>query len=178
MSDLLDLVVDTFPGNNDVGVPLRSEITITLSGLDYDEESLEEGFFVEGPDTDQFIGPGLEMQAFPDSISQGDLDDFLASPGYQGIVQGTVTVSGVSGNTVVTFTPTRPLAPNTMYVANLTGILESDGETEIDGFVSMSFETGSGSIEAIPSTVSTSVLSAGIPEASLPTQTESLAVVS
>lgn len=161
MSDLLDLVVDTFPANGDVGVPLRVEITLTLSGLNYDEDSLKEGFFVEGPDTDQFVGPGLiELDS---NVSQGDLDDFLASPGMQGIVQGTVTVSGIAGETVITFVSTNPLAPQITYIANLSDVLTS-GLEAIDGFVSFSFDTGTGSIEVIPSTVSTSILSASIPE--------------
>lgn len=177
MSDLLDLVVDTFPANNDTGVPLLSAISITLSGLNYDEDSLKESFFVEGPDTDQFVGPGqIELQ---NNVSQGELNDFLQSPGYKGIVGGTVTVSGVAGNTVVTFTPNLPLAPNLLYVVNLTGILDST-LVEIDGFASFSFETGSGSIEQVPSTVSTSVLSAGLSEAAilLTTATEPLKIIS
>lgn len=177
MSDLLDQVVDTFPGNNDVGVPLLSNVIITLSGLDYDHDSIKEGFFLEGPDTDQFIGPGGELSTYPNQISQGDLDDFLESPGYKGIVKGTVTVSGIAGNTVVTFTPDKPFSPNILYVANLAGVLAVD-LSDIDGFVSFSFESGTGSIEVIPSTVSTSILSAGIPEAALPAGTTPLAVIS
>src|SRR3990167_2474750 len=176
MSDLLDLVEDTFPANGDVGVPLQSEITITLTGTDYDTDSLENGFFVEGPDTDQYIGPGLEFQSFPSNISQGDLDDFLQSPGVRGIVKGTVTTSGISGTTVITFTPTLPLSPSLEYVVNLTAIKDTDGE-DIDGFVSFSFETGTGSIEVIPSTVSSSVLAAALPE-SVTVSTEDLKVVS
>ena len=174
MSDLLDLIIDTFPGNNDVGVPLQSNITITLDGLDYDEDSLKEGFFIEGPDTDQFVGPGLELAS--DNISQGDLDDFLQSPGYRGIVQGTITVSGIAGNTVITIDPDLPLAPQILYVVNLTSILNAAKE-QIDGFVSFSFETGTGSIEVIPSTVSSSVLAAALPE-SVTVSTEDLKVVS
>jgi hypothetical protein len=151
MSDLLDLVVDTFPANNDSGVPLKSVISITLSGLAYDETSLIEGLFV----------------------------DFLQSPGYKGIVKGEVTVSGIAGNTVINFTPTLPLAAQIEYIVNLTGILD-DQEEEIEGFVSFSFETGTGSIETIPATVSTSVLSAGLSEASILQQgsLEPLAVIS
>jgi hypothetical protein len=164
MSDLLDLVVDTFPANNDTAVPLATNITLTLSGLNYNEDSLKEGLFVEGPDTDQYVGPGLlELKS---NVSQGDLNDFLESPGYQGIVQGTITVSGISGNTVVTFTPKYPLVPNLTYIVNLTGVL-NNSSVEIDGFTSFSFETGTGSIEVIPSTVSTSVLSAGLSEAAI-----------
>lgn len=161
MSDLLDLIVSTNPANNDSGVPLSSPISFTLSGLLFDHDSLKEGFFIEGPDTDQFVGPGLiELQ---NNISQGSLDDFLQSPGYKGIVQGTVTVSGITGNTVVTFSPTLPLAAQTLFIVNLSNVLDDLG-VEITGFVSFSFETGTGSIEEVPSTVSTSVLSAGLTE--------------
>lgn len=177
MSDLLDLIIDTFPANNDVGVPLMSNITITLSGLDYDHQSLMDGFFLEGPDTDQFVGPGLELASFPDNVSQGDLDDFLQSPGYQGVAKGTVTVTGIAGNTVITLDPELPLAPNTLYVVNLHSVTTS-GLVDIEGFVSFSFESGTGSIEVVPSTVSTSILSSGIPEATAPTPAEAFAIVS
>lgn len=175
MSDLLDLILDTSPANNDVGVPLRSTLSITLSGLNYDEDSLKEGFFVEGPDTDQFVGPGqIELVG---NVSQGALDDFLQSPGYAGIVQGTVTVTGVMGNTVVSFTSTHPLAPLITYVVNLSDVLDSS-LAPIDGFVSFSFDTGSGSIEAIPASVSTSVLAASIPESLASLSDEPLKIVS
>jgi hypothetical protein len=177
MSDLLDLVVDTFPANNDTAVPLITTITITLDGLNYNHTSIIEGLFVEGPDTDQFVGPGLAE--LKHNVSQGDLDNFLQSPGYQGLVQGTTTVSGIAGNTVVTFTPKNALAPNILYVVNLTDILDAS-DVAIEGFVSFSFESGSGSIEVIPSTVSTSVLSAGLSEAAilLNTSLEPLEIVS
>lgn len=165
MSDLSDLILDFFPNNGDVGVPLLSDITLTLSGENYDTNSIVEGLFVEGPDTDQLVGPGLLSQVHPDNISQGDFDDFLQSPGYLGIVQGTTTVTGIDGNTVVTFNPTLPMAALTLYRVNLTGVTTS-GEDTIDGFVTWSFTTGSGSITELPSDVSTSVLSASIVEAS------------
>lgn len=168
MSDLFNLITSTFPANSDVGVPLLSNITITLSGLDYSSSSLTEGMFIEGPDTDQFVGPGQIDLLFPDNISQGDLDDFLESPGYQGIVQGTTTVSGISGNTVLTFNPTLPLAALTVYTVNLTGV-QTAALVDIAGFVTFSFTAGSGSIETIPSTVSSSVLSVALPEATDPT---------
>jgi hypothetical protein len=163
MSDLLDLILSTSPGNGDVSVPLKSNINIVLSGTDYDTDSLKEGFFIEGPDTDQLVGPGLLELAYPQNISQGALDDFLKSPGYQGIVEGEVTVTGILGNTHVIFDPTLPLAPSTLYKANLTQILDAM-EAEIEGFVTFSFTTGTGSIEEIPSSVSTSVLSTAIAE--------------
>lgn len=165
MSTLSDLIKDTFPANGDVAVPLQSNLTVTLSGLDYDADSLTEGgLFVEGPDTDQFVGPGLINLASPANISQGDFDDFLQSPGYAGIVQGSVTVSGIMGDTVVTFDPDLPLAPLTEYIVNLTSVLTAT-LSGIDGFVTFGFTAGSGSIEELPADISTSVLSAAIPEA-------------
>lgn len=175
MSDLLDRIQDTFPANGDVGVPLRAEVTVTLSGLDYDEDSLKEGFFLEGPDTDQFIGPAMLSLKFPSNVSQGDFDDFFESPGRKGIVKAVVTVSGISGNTLVTLTPELPLAANIEYVANLTGVLDSLG-SEIDGFVSFSFTSGSGSIEEVPASTSSSVLSSSSILAGS-TSSDSLAVV-
>lgn len=161
MSDLLDRIIDTFPANDDTGVPLRSDLTITLSGLNYDSDSLSEGFFLEGPNTDKFVGPGLLFQEYPPNISDSlNLDDFLGSPGVEGIAQGTTTISGVLGNTLITFSPTYPLAALTEYKMNLHSVLASDGSTDIDGFVTITFETGSGSIEEVPSTVSTSILNA------------------
>lgn len=157
MSALLDAVVSTNPANNDTGVVLLSTISITLSGLDYDSTSLTEGFFVEGPDTDQYVGPGLLELTHPDNVSQGDLDDFLQSGGYKGLVKGTSAVTTSGGNTIVTFTPDKPLSPLIEYTANLHSVLESDGLTTVDGFVSFSFTSGSGSIEEVPETTSTSV---------------------
>jgi len=166
MSDLSNLIIDTSPASSDTGVALLSDITITLSGLNYDYTSLSDGFFLEGPDTDQYVGPGLISLTSPANISQGDIDDFLKSPGYQGLVLGSTTVTGLSGNTVITFDPTYPLAPLTDYVANLTSVLDAT-LNEIDGYVTLSFTSGSGSIEAVPSTISTSILAAAIPEAAL-----------
>lgn len=158
MSDLLNLIKNSDPANGSVGIPLNSTVSITLSGLDYDEESLTEGLFLEGPDTDQFVGAGLQLLNYPDNVSQGDPADFLESPGYYGIVNGTATVSGIAGDTVVTFTSELPFAPLFDYRVNLSNALASDGTTAIDGFVTLSFQTGSGSIEEIPSEVSTSIL--------------------
>lgn len=159
MSALLDRILDTFPATDDTGVPLRSVITITLSGLNYDEDSLTEGFFLEGADTDQFVGPSMVSLKFPDNVSQNDFDDFFESPGRKGIAKGVVTTSGIAGNIVLSFTPTLPLAATVDYIANLTGVLELDGITEVSGFVSIPFTTGSGSIEEIPTETSSSVLS-------------------
>jgi hypothetical protein len=158
MANLIDLILNSFPASNDVGVPLNSALSFTLSGLNYDTTSLEEGLFLEGPDTDQFVGPGLAILNHPNGVSQGNIDDFLQSPGYSGIVLGEITVTGISGNTVVSFSPDLPLAALTNYVLNLTYVLELDGVTDVTGHVTVPFLTGSGSIEVLPSTASTSVL--------------------
>lgn len=146
-----------FPASGQRGVPLGISPTITLDGLDYNQDSLTEGFFLEGPDTDQFVGPGLLDLAAPDSISQGDLDDFLESPGFQGIVPGTVTVTGVAGETTLTFDPTSTLAPLVQYTINLTGVLDGNGDT-VSGFFTTVFTTGSGSIIAVPDETSSTIL--------------------
>lgn len=181
-SSLIDLVLDNFPANNDTGVSLLSNITITLSGLDYDEDTLLEGFFLEGPDTDQFVGPGIIDQVYPNNISQGDIDDFLESPGFTGIVQGTTTVTGVSGNTLVTFNPTLPLAALTDYTAYLaevttSGVVPIHTPDTISGIVTWAFQTGTGSIETVPSSVSSSVLADTFTEQSLSDVQTPLSVV-
>lgn len=167
MSALLDLILTRTPDSGDQGVPLKTNVVVTLNGLDYDETSLIEGLFVEGPDTDQFVGPGLLELRYPDNISQGELDDFLQSPGYLGIVGGVTTVTGIAGDTVVTFNPTLPFAASTKYRINFTGVLDIL-EIEVSGFVTWSFVTGTGSIEELPATGSVSVLSSSIAESSSP----------
>jgi len=170
---LSDIVVDTFPGNGDVGVPLQSDISILFDRA-MDHDRLQEDFFIEGPDTDQWIGPGLLELSDPANISQGDLDNFLKSPGYRGIVQGTFTFKYISltdatvevdpdttpYRSKLVFNPTQPMYPLLTYTVNLVETLSADGALW-PGYVIFSFESGSGSIEEIPSTVSTSILSSG-----------------
>lgn len=157
MANLTETISDHFPPASGVAIPLGSNITIDFS-RDMDEDRLEEDVFVEGPDTDQFVGPGLSLLQIPNNISQGDLDDFLKSPGYAGIVQGDYTFTTISGvSTVLVFDPTRPLAPNTTYVVHVAETLDALGNT-VSGHVTWSFETGTGSITEIPSTISTSIL--------------------
>lgn len=176
MSDLLDRILSTFPANDDVGVPLLANVILVLSGLDYDTSSITDGLFLEGPDTDQYVGPGLIDQVYPNNISQGDVDDFLMSPGFKGIVEGEITVTGVDGNTQVTFNPTLPFAALTEYIINLTSITTS-GLDDIDGYVTFSFETGSGSIEEVPSSVSSSVLADTFTDQELSDTSVALSVV-
>lgn len=165
---LLDRIDDTFPANNDVGVPLLSTITI-LFDREMNETDLNDNLFVEGPDTDQFVGPGLALLEFPNNTSQGEVDDFLRSPGYQGIMQGDttfekvdmidplVTVSGQPYRTRAIFTPDQPLVPLTEYTVMLSDTLDLLGATH-SGIITFSFTTGSGSIEEVPTETSTSIL--------------------
>lgn len=156
---LLDRIEDTFPANNDVGVPLLTTITITFDRL-MDETDLNDHFFVEGPDTDQFVGPGLTLLEFPNNTSQGEADDFLRSPGYAGIMEGAttfLTISGSPDKTQLIFTPDQPLAPLTQYTAMLSDVMDASGITHT-GIITFTFQTGSGSIEEVPTSVSSSIL--------------------
>ena len=162
MADLS--VKSIFPASGEQGVPLGTKPSVTLTGLDYDVTSLQEGIFLEGPDTDQFVGPGQLYLKHPNNVSQGDLDDFLKSPGYQGIVPGSGVVTDNGVDTTVTFYPDMVLAPLTEYRMNLTGVLDL-AQADIDGFFTTAFTTGSGSIVEVPSDVSSSVLSSTASEA-------------
>lgn len=158
MSDLLDSVISYEPVVSGVSVPLRSNVIITLLGTDYDETSLLEGFFLEGPSGDQWVGPGILPLEYPEGIPDEDLRDILDSA-VDLVVPIDATVTVVSGvNTVVTLNPTYPLQANTIYRVNLTDVLERDGITAVSGFISWPFTTGSGSIEELPVEISTSIL--------------------
>jgi len=176
MSNLVDVIVDHFPPVDGTNIPLGSQITVTFN-REMDTDRLQEDFFIEGPDTDQFVGPGQVELKFPQNISQGDLDDFLRSPGYTGIVEGSFefeTVSGVS--TKLIFTPTRPLAATHDYKVYVSDTLDADGN-DITGMVYWEFQTGTGSIEELPSTISTSVLAATPQAQALATDLSALQVV-
>lgn len=160
MANLEDVIVDHYPPVSGLDIPLSSPITITFDRL-MDEDELEDHVFVEGPDTDQYIGPGLFELRDPDNVSQGDLDDFLRSPGYQGIVEGTFTFEEVDGGTKLTFTPTLPFATDTSYTVHLLETIDTDDNT-VSGHVTWPFESGTGSITELPTNISTSVLAGAI----------------
>ena len=173
MTTVSDTIVNYFPADGDVSVPLKSTIWILFDRA-LDEDELNDNFFVEGPDTDQFVGLDFTLQEYPDNISQGD--DFLTSPGYKGIMQGTLTfqkidmtdatleVEEAPYRTKLIFTPSHVMAALTEYKAVLPQVTDSEG-TLIEGAVTFSWTTGSGSIEALPSSGSTSVLGLSSSEA-------------
>ena len=186
---LSEIITDYTPANGDAGVPLASPITMTFDRL-MDTNRLKEDFFVEGPDTDQWIGPGLLELKSPDNISQGDLNDFLKSPGYRGIVQGSFEFKIIDSNgtevdsanaearTKLIFTPTQPLYPLITYTVHITETLDETG-TAWPGYAGFSFESGSGSIQELPASVSSSILSSGLAPTSVSTtQTTGLKVLS
>ena len=171
VTTLPEIIVDYTPANGDVGVPLGSMVTVTFD-REMDTGRLKEDFFIEGPDTDQWIGPGLMELKDPTNISQGDLDNFLKSPGYRGIVQGsyefkvidvngTEVVTGTAGaRTKLLFSPTQPFYPLIPYTVHIVETLDSTG-TVWPGYAGFTFESGSGSIQQLPSTISSSILSTG-----------------
>jgi len=147
MADLKSIIQDYNPAAGSASIPLSSTVTITFDRL-LDEDSLSREFFISGPDTDQFIGPGVaEFNLYPDNVSQGD--DLLTSPGYQGIVAGTFSYETLSGSrTKMTFTPTNPMAALTEYTAHLPEA-EDSAANSYTGHITFSWTTGSGSIEAV-----------------------------
>ncbi len=169
---LPEIITDYTPANGDVGVPLASTVTVTFDRI-MDTGRLKEDFFIEGPDTDQWIGPGLLELKDPVNVSQGDLDNFLKSPGYRGIVQGSFEFKIVDSNgtevasenaearTKLIFTPTQPMYPLITYTVHVVETLDGTG-TNWPGYVGFSFERGSGSIEQLPASVSSSILSSGL----------------
>ena len=189
MSDLSDIIDDAFPGEAEVAVPLNSQITMIFTEA-MDEDSLTDTFLVEGPDTDQFVGPGGLIRTYPDNISQGDPTDFLASPGYRGIVEGvTAFVDLAVGDdgypagattdpvTKIVFTPTRQLAKLTSYSTIITDSLTLAAVAKT-GLVVFNWTTGTGSISSLPTTASSSVLSQSvIEEASSPTALSDLGIL-
>ena len=158
MSDLLNRVISYEPIVSGVSVPLKSNIIITLSGLDYDEDSLLEGFFLEGPSADRIVGPGFLTLEYPEGIPYEDTRDILDTDfDYTQIVETTATITtGI--HTIITLEPTYPLNASSIFRANLTNILRNDGVTEVSGFVTWPFTTGTGSIEELPEDISSSVL--------------------
>ncbi len=186
---LPEIITDYTPANGDVGVPLASTITVTFDRI-MDTDRLKEDFFVEGPDTDQWIGPGLLELKNPVNVSQGDLDNFLKSPGYRGIVQGSFLFQIVDSNgvevpesngearTKLIFTPTQPMYPLIAYTVHVVETLDAT-QLVWPGYVGFTFESGSGSIEQLPSSISSSILSSGLaPSAITSSETTGMKVLS
>ncbi len=145
MTTIASIIDSIFPTANSTGVILSSPLWVIFD-REIDEGSVNMGnFFVEGPDTDTTIGPdmGLNLPNTTDSYS----GDQFESPGYAGIVPGTITfekiqlseISAYSGfdpagsggiwRTKVIFTPTYRLAPTTVYTIYISGDEDEDDTT-------------------------------------------------
>lgn len=134
MATLSSIITDYAPSNGQIGVPLRSTITIEFDRL-MDTDSIEQGFYVEGPDSNLVLGPGSSDVWESDlGKSLGQYYDFLDSPGQQGIVQGEFSFDDSGSVTTMTFTPSYPLAANTEYTANIVqAYSRSIGDTVVEG---------------------------------------------
>ncbi len=170
MPSIEDIIDDYQPANNEVGTPLKSKIIILFDRV-MDEVALSENIFLEGPDTDQFVGPDLQFQDYPFNVSQGD--DFLTSPGLKGITTGKVTFERISltdppvvisGNVYRTryiFTPDHALAALTDYTVHIPDFVDS-GNVTYSGYLTFDFTTGTGSIKELPSSVSSSIINTAL----------------
>ena len=133
-------IVEVSPVSAAVGVVLSSPITILF---DREVDQTTVSMFIEGPETDRWSGPDLAYWDDPTTTAD---DAILDSPGYDGIVQGTLTfvqvdsegndVSGshdYSGTGTVwrskaVFTPTQPLAVGVEYRVYIVGDEESNDD--------------------------------------------------
>lgn len=137
MASISDILDSIHPASDSVAAILSDKIFVIFD-REIDEFSVNDGnFFVEGPDTDTFFGPdaGLNLPNVSDSGS----DDALASPGYRGIVKGSISFekiqnltsdiysgfdtsgSGSLWRTKAIFTPTNALQKLTSYRVYLSG---------------------------------------------------------
>lgn len=132
---LEEVIEDYSPPNGQSGVPLRSTIDIQFTCL-MDTKSIEEAFYVEGPDTDTVLGPDSKADIWPSAFgtSLGQEADFLTSPGYKGILQGSFQFSTVDDKTKMVFTSAQPLAAITNFTAHVTDCYQrSVGDTIAGG---------------------------------------------
>ena len=137
MSSIVDVIDSIHPASGATGVALADTIWIIFD-REIDEDSVNSGnFFIEGPDTDSFLGPDAGMN-LPD-VSDSGFDDQFNSPNYKGIVPGTISfekiqvseVSAYSGfdttgagtiwRTRIVFTPTYRLSATTQYTVYVSG---------------------------------------------------------
>lgn len=135
IASIIDLI---HPASSGTNIIVRDDVWV-LFDREMDETTIAGGnFFVTGPDFDTWSGPDLAL--YHDTISRGSESEILESPGYHGLVQGTVTFdrihptnddlsvttedsigSGLLYRTKAIFSPTSPFAANTEYKVNIIG---------------------------------------------------------
>jgi hypothetical protein len=144
------------PANTAEGVVLSDQIYVVFD-REVDHSTVQ--IMLEGPDTDRWSGP--EQVRWDDPDKESD-DDILASPGYKGMVSGTLSFekidedgNGVSGLDYtgggsmwfakITFTPDEPLASNTEYRVWIIGDEESGDNVTSGASTRTVFDTVKGS---------------------------------
>lgn len=169
MASLIDAVELIHPAVSGVAI-LTTDQAWVLFDREIDETTVEEGnFFLTGPENDLWTGPDTIIYHTDDL----DESDILESPGYAGLVQGTISferldpnsltvISGIdtvgSGyiyRTKAIFTPDEPLAPDTTYQVYLAGdtdptdsLVAGIRERTVFDPLASGTNTGSGNIEA------------------------------
>jgi hypothetical protein len=81
-------IENVFPAADAAGVPVGAPIFVIFDE-EIDPTTIARAFLVEGPDTDRWTGPDLQLF---DRAATPEPEFFLDSPDYQGIVQGTFEV--------------------------------------------------------------------------------------
>jgi hypothetical protein len=148
------------PANGDQGIPLANTISVIFD-REIDETTLNAGtFVVSGPETDLATGPFLALAQDP--LRPND-EDFLTSPRYTGIVQGTYTFQrldqfnspsdafdysggGETFRTKVTFTPSRPLSASVLYTVLIAGDENSNDVINTGVMTRTVYDTMQGSV--------------------------------
>jgi len=140
--DLVDLIDSVYPTDAATGIPLRTSITVIFS-TEMDEPSIEDNFFVEGPNQENWSGPDLMLWSRPSAFSSDTESlNLFRSMSEGGLVAGTISFSRVNisdpsaysgfdysgaGNsfrTKMTFAPTNPYVSRTTYYPRLVGMDE------------------------------------------------------
>lgn len=134
-------ILEVNPTPDGEGIALADPIFVVFD-QEIDPTTLQ--LVVEGPDTDRWSGP--DQARLDDTNTDAD-DEILTTPGYKGVVAGTVSFekvdaegNGVSGYdysgigtmwyTKATFTPTYQLAANTTFRIYVMGDEESTDDID------------------------------------------------
>lgn len=149
LNSIVDLVHPTVSGIN----VITSDTIWVLFDREIDESTVSNGnFFITGPDYDTWTATDTTLfQDSPSTTGSGS-EDILESPGYEGLLQGTVTFTRVDNDdasTTVTgvydttgsgfvfrtkaiFTPENRLQASTTYTVHLSGD-EDDSDDLVTG---------------------------------------------
>lgn len=127
------------PENESEGQALLQPIEVTFNEA-VDPDSIHSGTFVVFSKASKLLATGPVLHAADGSSLLNS--DLLASPTFQGIIEGTYSFN--TGYTKATFTPTAPLEVNTEYVILLSSeILTRTIGDIVSGYYSDNVGTGS-----------------------------------